>query len=299
MLRRLALLCLGLLVLIVTLSAYMRHDAAGLSCGDWSSCFGQAAAPVPASGSVLALARLGHRLAASLVLVVILVILLGSVLKRPVLPRVGALAGGLMTLAIGLAVLGALAAGSQLPAVVLGNLLGGFMMLALCVRLIVVTGRHAADRPGAGVRAAAVLAVAVLLVQLCLGGLVSASGAGSSCQSLQDCIALASASGWDTAAFDPWRVPSTASAGAAPVAGGAPVLLAHRVVGLASAFAIVLLAVFVLRRGQGRAALVLVLLLGVAAVAGLVLGAGRLTMPFALVHNLAAASLFAAVVRFL
>ena len=54
----------------------------------------------------------------------------------------GVLVAALLVLALGLAGLGIVTPGSRLPAVAMGNLLGGFAMLAICARLAAVLGAH-------------------------------------------------------------------------------------------------------------------------------------------------------------
>src|SRR5690606_34712305 len=107
-------------------------------------------------------ARAAHRVVASVTLLLVIAMVLASYTARPALRREGALALGLLGLALGLAVLGVVTPGSQLPAVTLGNLLGGFAMLALCARLVAVTGER--PQPDAAlVRMGALAAILLVL----------------------------------------------------------------------------------------------------------------------------------------
>lgn len=296
MLRRMAQVCLGLVVLIVVLSAFMRHHGAGVGCADWPACYGQAANALQASGPTpagdgVALARLGHRVAASLALVLILVMLFGCLATRPILRREGRLAAALLVLALGLAALGVVSAGTPLPAVVLGNLLGGFLMLALCARMVVVAG-DPQGRPSDPLLARMAGLVAILLVgQFALGALVSATWSAPACSSFGDCLDLAGRSGWDPAAFDPLRVPVPGDAA------GATVQLAHRVGAIVAAAGALVLGVLAWRRGRRGEALALAGFLLAVLALGALIGGGALSMPAVLLHNLGAAGVLATVLR--
>lgn len=261
-LRRMARACLVLVVLVVVLSAFMRHRMAGVGCADWPACYGQAQeagreGSAPAFDEDIALARLAHRAVASLVLVLVVAMLLGSLAPRPALRREAALAGCLLVLALGLAVLGVASSGSRSHAVTAGNLLGGFAMLALCARLLAVAGAAPGTRrdpvPFRGVAAVCGL----LLLQACLGVLASAS------------LALPEA----------------------------PIHLAHRVGAIAASGAVLALGLLAWRRGRRRSALALAGVLLAVLALGLVIGAGTVAMPVILLHNLGAAGLLALAAR--
>ena len=67
----------------------------------------------------------------ALALLLVLVMVMAAVASRPVLWPQGRLALGLLGLALFLAVLGRWTAHARIPAVTLGNLLGGFVMFAV------------------------------------------------------------------------------------------------------------------------------------------------------------------------
>ena len=113
------------------------------------------------------LARGAHRIAASSVLLVVIGLLALSLGPRPYLQREGRHAVVLLVLTVFLAVLGRWSAGNPAPVITLGNLLGGFLLFALCWRLA---------WPMAGplalpLQRVAWLAAAVLLVQVGFGAL--------------------------------------------------------------------------------------------------------------------------------
>jgi cytochrome c oxidase assembly protein subunit 15 len=300
-LRRMAQSCLLLVVLIVVLSAFVRHRGVGLGCEDWPVCYGQdlrltQAGETVAVGDDVALARQAHRAVASMTLILVIAMALVSFTTRPALRREGGLALSLLALALGLAALGVVTPGSRIPAVTLGNLLGGFAMLALCARMITVTGEPDRPRDIALARMASLVAI-LLILQIALGALVSATHAGLSCRSLAECMELTASGGWSFAGLDPWRVALPGSTDVASGLAGAPVQLAHRVGGLVAAAAVLTLGLLAWRRGRRRSALGLAgLLLGVA-VLGAFIGDGNLPLPAVLLHNLGAASLLAMVLR--
>lgn len=286
----------ALMLLIVVLSAYMRLYQAGLGCAGWPACYGQLlsapAAAMPAEA--LAGARATHRIAASAMLVLALLLCLLTLGPRPRLAREGRLALGVLALVLGLAALGVVSRGSILPAVVLGNLLGGMLTLALCVRLAAVAG----DAPEASARLRGWLRLALLLalLQAALGGLVSGAFAAVSCGSWGECASAALAAGWDWRFLDPWLAPGPEAL--APLqARGVWLQWLHRV------GALLLLAVAAVAAGRALLerrrllALGLAALLAVQLANGLMMSPATLALPQVLVHNLVGALLLALLAR--
>jgi cytochrome c oxidase assembly protein subunit 15 len=205
--RVLALASLLLVILLVSLSAYLRLAHSGIGCADWPACYGaigtsesgngeiggDPAEPAPlraadayrklvdGSGQALAWATPLHRLVAS-VLGLLVVALFFTALRRK---RQRLLSAMLLGLTVHLAVLGIRSGSLHDPAVVMGNLAGGFCMLGLLGWLVFSSGvRGQPPR-----RVALVTAVTGLLLcaQILLGGLTSANFAATSCQTLPDC----------------------------------------------------------------------------------------------------------------
>ena len=300
LLRRLAWGCAALMLVTITMSAYMRLTQAGLGCTDWPACYAQGLradrfAEHAAVAHGVAWARLAHRVAASATLVLVLLMVMIALLMKPVLKRPGALVAALLGLASALAALGIATPGARLPAVAMGNLLGGFVMLALCVRLARSASASAAPPR---VDAWAVLALALLCAQLAGGALVSTSYAALSCSDLADCTRAAAASGWDRQTLNPWREPVVVAAAALPINRGsafAPWL--HQAGAVVVLPVLAWLSVRAWRRGRRRGAALLSALLVAQAVTGLLLVATGLPLPGALLHNLLAALLLATVVR--
>ena len=291
-LRRLAWLCAVAVLAIISLSASMRLTKAGIGCEPWPACYSlaqqalvapAAAAPAVASDT-LAAVRGTHRVLAVAVLFLILV--MGALCwnARPPARRQRAEWAALLAVTLFLAGLGPWSARSALPAVALGNLLGGFAMLALCVRL--AAPRRFALTPLT--RAWVVAAAIALGAQIVLGGLASTTGSILSCDGLLDCGRAAQGQGW--AALDPWRLPGSAA--------GAPVQWLHRLAAGAALLLAVPLAWRLRRADAWGAGLLLAGLLALAVLGPVMVGAG-FTMALVLAHNGLAAIALAALARWL
>lgn len=297
LLRRMALLCTVLVLVITSLSAYIRLSRAGLSCADWPQCYGeglrqaqQGIAATAGESDATAIARLTHRVVASTALLVIVTMVVVCFTARPVRWADGRVALALLVLALGLAVLGRWSSDARVPAVAIGNLLGGFAMLALSWRLTHDAGAGLAP----GWRAWARIAALLVVLQVALGGLVSASFAATSCTGFSDCIGAARSLPWD--ALDPWREPVLA--GAPPInASGALAQAMHRVLGVLLLLAIAPLALAALRSARRMAAAVLLATLALVIGLGLVMAGSGPTLGIALAHNLGAALLLATLVE--
>lgn len=292
-LRKVALACAVLVLAITSLSAFLRLSSSGLGCEPWPQCYGQSlrdrqqGAAAPATGIVTA-ARISHRIAAVAALLLIIMMVMNTWSKAPVLRRESRMVLGLLFLALFLAVLGRWTANAKVPAVVLGNLLGGFAMFALICRLaetlLITDGR--AQRPGS--RRWAWTGVALLLLQVALGGMVNATHAALSCPDLVACDVAGSS--WR--ALDPWQVPAFDPA--APTnPSGALLQWIHRIGALAVAAVLLPLGIAQWRRGR-RAGAALAVLVVVEALLGVMLVRGALALPAALAHNILAALLLAA-----
>lgn len=298
MLRRLACAC-ALLVLVVTgASALLRQAKAGLACDDRAACYGQdlrrlqqGLAPAATEQTTLAAVRVAHRLAASGVLLLGLTMLMIAAGARPRLPRETTLTLLLLALAAVLALLGLRSAAARVPAVVLGNLVGGFLMLALCVCL----ARPAASGARDVLRGAARLAAVLVVLQVGLGALTSASYAGLSCTGWSGCDLADIARGADWRVLNPWREPVLNDTPPFNPA-GALVHALHRLAGFAVAAVVAGVGLLALRRGRRRAGVALLALIALQLGAGLALAAFALPIGLAIAHNLLAALLLATLV---
>lgn len=294
--RRMALACAILVLAITSLSAFIRLSKAGLSCDGWPACYGQslrelqAGAPaIAGEGAATAAARLAHRVVASSALLLVLAILAACLSARPVPWREVRIAGALVALALLLALLGRWSSDARVPAVAIGNLVGGFAMLALSVRLAQRGAAVLAPRW----RLAAWSATALVLVQVALGALASASFAATSCSGgLAVCVDAARGLPWSV--LDPWREPQLAAT--PPIhAAGALSLAVHWLFGLALALALAPLAAAAMRRGRRVAGAALLVALALAVALGWTMAVAGTTLGLAIAHNLAAALALVAV----
>lgn len=303
-LHRMAWAGAALMVATITLSAYMRLSQAGLGCSDWPACYGQglrmAQAGMPStSGDGVALARLVHRIVASLTLILVIVMVMSALGTKPVLKRAGAYALALLGVAVALAVLGIATPGARRPIVAIGNLLGGFVMLALCVRLAACARPPPSSRekPAAGLGASGIAALALLCLQLAGGALVSASHAALSCSGLADCTRAAAATGWDWQALNPWREPAFAL-GALPIHREAALALWSHLVGATVVLPLLAWAgLAAWCRGRQRGAATLWVLLAAQLALGPTIVALGLPLAGVLLHNLLGALLLATLAR--
>jgi heme a synthase len=290
--RGLVLAALLLVLVITTTSAYIRLSQAGFGCTDWPACYGRSVA-TPSAGqlipeqSTLFWARALHRLGASSAgILLLLIVFLGWGELQGAAARLAAVAT--VALAAFLAWLG-LITPSNLPAVTVGNLLGGMTLLALLWWL------HQRGRGAGTGRTLHSLALAALALQIALGGMIGARRAVLSCVTLPAC-----AGGWwpdsvDWRLFNPFLALSESGAGSATQEA---LIMSHRYGAALVATILCVLGLKAVRRGA-RVAAKGWLLLGVLGLQ-LLLGAGlvlaNFPLPLALLHNLCAALLLGATV---
>jgi cytochrome c oxidase assembly protein subunit 15 len=195
--KTLAWISLLLVVILVSLSAYLRLAHSGIGCSDWPACYGRIGDPpaasipattddayrklVEASGQSLAWATPLHRLVASALGLCVFGLFAVAVIAR----RHRLLTATLLALTAWLAVLGIRSGSLHDPAVVIGNLAGGFAMLGLLGWLVWSFGTRGPALPRVSI--AATVATLLLASQVLLGGLTSANFAATACKTLPDC----------------------------------------------------------------------------------------------------------------
>lgn len=298
--RRTAFAAAVLTFIVIVASAFMRHTQAGLACGDWPACYGRITAAIADTGgdasntnagaapsAGVRVARIFHRLAATGVLALIVGLLLVAWTQKPRWKREGLLAAAALGVAGSLAVLGIATPGAMLPAVTLGNLLGGYLMLAL----LVATYAHASATDAAPTGRARWIAGAALVLafaQAALGGTIGAQYALTACPTLGACPGMPFDQAAATTAFDPFRPLSVAGGRIVPPADAAGVHVMHRLFGIVVTMAALVVAL-TFRRTCRRAAL----LLAACAVAAPLLGAAAIlalpSLPLTVLHNAVAA----------
>lgn len=175
-----------LALVVVVVGAYVRLSDAGLGCPDWPFCYGK---PVPADiahPDALAKAwkEMGHRYLASTLGILILSL---CVLAW----RRGRARGLTSALVLVVAFQGALGMWTVTlllkPAIVTGHLIGGLTTLSLLVWLALSESAHTPDPRMRALRPFAALTLAVVAIQVALGGWVSANYAALACPDLPLC----------------------------------------------------------------------------------------------------------------
>ena len=292
LMRRVVLAALLLVLVIITTSAYIRLSQAGLGCADWPDCYGRAVR-LPEAGQLLPgraplfWARALHRFAASSVgVLLVLIVFLGRKDLQGTGARVAAWAA--LALAALLAALG-LITPSSLPAVTLGNLLGGMALAALLWALL-QRGRGVFS--GAG-RVLLWLAVAALALQIALGGMIGARHAALACRALPWCGGNGWAGSIDWRLFDPFF---SLPASDPPTGALAALAMAHRYGALLVAAVLLVVGAAAVRRGAGAAGRILLGMLGLQLLLGAAMVLADFPVALALMHNLGAALLLGATI---
>ncbi len=196
--NKIATTALVLVIVLVSLSAYLRLDHSGIGCSAWPACYGNIGLPEAATPTVddayqrlleeasqpLSWATPVHRLVASILGLTILALCLTSLRLR----KDRAISFGLLALTVFLAWLGIRSTSLHDPAVVMGNLGGGFVMLGLLGWLVFHNEPPPTpEKMNSTLRVASTIAIVVLGTQILMGGLTSANFAASACQTIPDC----------------------------------------------------------------------------------------------------------------
>jgi heme a synthase len=184
--KRLAFAAVVLTFVVVVVGAYVRLSDAGLGCPDWPLCYGK---PVPdAMEDHRAWKEMGHRyLAAALGLLIFGLTLVAWRTRRS--PK---LATAVAALVVFQATLGKWTVTMLLkPAIVTAHLAGGMTILALLTWLALAQRAHHAEPRMRALRLPAALGLAVLSLQILLGGWVSANYAALACPDLPLCLGQA------------------------------------------------------------------------------------------------------------
>ena len=248
---RMALAAAALTFVVIVASAFMRHTQAGLACADWPACYGRIAASpardaAPSTG--VRVARIAHRLAATGVLALVIGLLLVAWTQKPAWKREGASRWRRSSSPPRSPCSASRRRARGLPAVTLGNLLGGYLMLALLAATAAAARDVRGDRAAGASRRAPLRAGragdrARAFVQAASGGLIGAQYALTACPTLAGCPHLLVRRAWSRAsALDPLRELSIVDGRVVPPAGAAGLHVIHRALGIAVAIATLVLA---------------------------------------------------------
>ena len=184
--KPLAVAAVVLAFVVVVMGAYVRLSDAGLGCPDWPFCYGK---PLPAEiADQHALAKawkeMGHRYLAGTLGALIVLLLIGAWRAR----RHAALATAIVLVVLLQATLGMWTVTMLLtPAIVTAHLLGGMTTLALLAWLALSQWEHRPAPEMRALRAPALATLLILVIQIALGGWVSANYAALACPDLPLC----------------------------------------------------------------------------------------------------------------
>ena len=301
---------LVLVIVLMTLSAYLRLDHSGIGCEPWPACYGNiglASESPDAAGTYerlleeasapLSWATPLHRLVASVLGLLVLGMALLSLTHR----KNRLISFSLLGLTVFLAWLGIYSEGLHSPAVVMGNLGGGFAMLGLLGWMVFGKSRNRSAEYS-GLRRASVVALSFLVLQIVMGGLTSANFAASACQTLPDCHGSWLPGADVMTALDLSRVHEIGSTGM--VLGGperAAIHQLHRIVALIAAAAICFAGFCGIKAGSDLkvAGIVLITLVTIEFSLGVAAVVTGLPIGVAVAHNWIAALLLLATIKLL
>lgn len=251
----LATVAAALVLVVIASSAWLRLAQSGLGCSGWPGCYGAfaktndatPAAPVRDAAHT-AEVRAMHRVAAGAAGVVIAIAavlwLSGERGQRGVTVIVVAL----LAVTAFLALLGRYTAGTNAPAVTLGNMLGGMALLALAWTVRAKLTVSMLPPVSRALRWSVQLVLLLMATQVIAGGLVSAKYAALACVTFPDCNGAWWSATWSWAAFDPLH--SLQAASGDPVQSMRETLhIVHRYGAVLAAFGVIALAIALWRRG--------------------------------------------------
>jgi heme a synthase len=306
--RRLSIAGVILAAAVVVLGAWVRLTAAGLGCPDWPGCYGHVYPQIDHGFSLgfgRALHEMIHRyFAATLILIITALLALAVVNRRyPSQPRAVPVALFIVVCLQG--ALGRLTVTLLLtPLVVTAHLLGGLSTLGLLCWLSLSPGREELSGPERGLRKFAVAGLAVLVMQIALGGWTSTNYAAIACPDFPTC----QNSWWPPMDFaDAFRLSRVTGIDYEGGVLGAPARVAihftHRLGAVVTGLSLLTLATLAWLRARTRRLRFAAALLALAVCVQIAIGIATIKwgIPLALatLHNAGAAALVIAIVNLL
>ena len=316
--RRIVRAALALAFVVVVFGAFVRLSDAGLGCPDWPGCYGHVSVPGSEAALAKALERFPgsivesrkawiemiHRYLAGTLGILVVAIAAMAWRHRGVLRQSPTLPTAMVALIVVQALFGMWTVTLKLmPLIVTLHLLGGMTTLALLAWLTArqrpALARHRSIDPQAPrVRRWAAIGLAVLALQIALGGWVSTNYAGMACADVPLCHGAAVPPMDFGHGFSLWRELGVTAAGT-PLSNEAlnAIQWTHRVGAIATvcilAFVGLLTLVVPAVRGLGVAVFILALIQAGIGVANIV---HVLPVPLAVAHNAGAALLLVTLV---
>jgi len=315
--RRLALAGALLALVVVVLGAWVRLSAAGLGCPDWPGCYGhltvdQAAQNADAINQAFpgrpfvyhkAIKEMVHRYFASTLGLVILVIAGIAISNRRDANQPVSLPIALVALVILQGLLGMWTVTLLLkPLIVVLHLIGGLTTLSLLAWLSIDPERRSRVKEERNLRRLALLGLAVLALQIVLGGWTSSNYAALACPDFPTCQNAAWPSMDIRDAFVLWRgLGIDYEGGVLDHPARVAIHFFHRLGAILTALALVTLSFMTWLKGRNSSVRIAGALVGVVLIAQLILGplmvVRGLPLVLATAHNGVAALLLLSVVR--
>jgi len=315
--RRLALAGVVLALVVVVLGAWVRLSAAGLGCPDWPGCYGhltvdQAARNVDAINQAFphrpfeyhkAIKEMVHRYFATSLGILILALAGLAIANRKDPNQPVALPVALVGLVIFQGLLGMWTVTLLLkPLIVVLHLLGGLTTLALLCWLAIDPERRSRPREESGLRKLALAGLAMLVLQIALGGWTSSNYAALACPDFPTCQNVAWPHMDVKDAFVLWRgLGIDYEGGVLDHPARVAIHFVHRLGAVATALLLGALSLLAWLKGRNTSIRIAGAVLGVVLVAQLILGplmvVRALPLVLATAHNGVAALLLLSVVR--
>jgi cytochrome c oxidase assembly protein subunit 15 len=315
--RRLALAGALLALVVVVLGAWVRLSAAGLGCPDWPGCYGhltvdQAAQNADAINQAFpgrpfvyhkAIKEMVHRYFASTLGLVILVIAGIAISNRRDANQPVSLPIALVALVILQGLLGMWTVTLLLkPLIVVLHLIGGLTTLSLLAWLSIDPERRSRVKEERNLRRLALLGLAVLALQIVLGGWTSSNYAALACPDFPTCQNAAWPSMDIRDAFVLWRgLGIDYEGGVLDHPARVAIHFFHRLGAILTALVLVTLSFMTWLKGRNSSVRIAGALVGVVLIAQLILGplmvVRGLPLVLATAHNGVAALLLLSVVR--